>query len=118
MKIKTFPIEKMTIEEFADKYGLVMEVHERKPPYKLYFRYYARFSDCEVADQGFLVSIHGNGNTPEAAIADYAREISGKALAENARSSQRRDIQVPTLVDHKVEEDGFCKRIKNGSISV
>jgi hypothetical protein len=89
----------MTLEEFADKHGLVMEVHERNRPVGDPMRYYAHFTDAEVRSENgmFLSSDHGNGRTPEEAIAHYARRIEMKTLRVE-RGVDWKDIEVPRLV--------------------
>ena len=89
----------MTIEELADQHNLTMIVTERE----LYrecsvHRWYAYFEDAETKDGPMLIDTYGDGGTPEEAIADYARRISGKLLVINAHQKSRREIQVPRLV--------------------
>ena len=100
MKLKLEEIPKMTIEEFADKHDLVMEVHERKRPIGSPDRYYAHFERCEVMQNGCLAGVYGNGATPEAAIADYATRLQLTRVAINAMSENRREIEVPRLVSN------------------
>jgi hypothetical protein len=98
VKIKVFPLKRDTIESFAEQHGLVMEVHERDLQ-NVYLspscRWYAKFSDCEVAERGMLRGAFGNGSTQDGAIAAYAEEISGKRLVFNARSTARKEITAP-----------------------
>lgn len=98
MKIKRDMVERCTIEEFADRHGLVMEVHERNPiQFPFLPRFFAYFSHAEIAERGCLVGTFGNGQTELDAIDDYARAISGKILAIDAYSKDRRNIDVPIL---------------------
>ena len=46
-----------------------------------------------------LTSVFGDGNTVQEAIANYAKEISGKLIVIDAYSRARREIKVPTLID-------------------
>jgi hypothetical protein len=87
----------MSLEDFADTNGLVMEVHERDVSVGNPMRYYAHFSACDVAKGGFLGSDHGNGATQEEAIADYASVISLKKIVVNAHTKKSRRINVPRL---------------------
>lgn len=99
MKTELHTIEKTTIEKFADKHGLVMEVHERKRPLGDLARFYAHFKGVEVKKQPcFLLGEFGNGSTPKNAIADYADKISGELLVVDAMAPDRREILVPQLV--------------------
>ena len=66
-----------SLEEFADKHGLQMEVHERSLDFPAAVRFYAHFTRVEIAKDGFLVGALGNGATPEEAIANYALCIQG-----------------------------------------
>jgi hypothetical protein len=81
MEIEYFyPPTQVTIEEFADQHGLIMEVHQRK-----HHDYYAHFKNAD------LERVYGNGITEGGAIKNYARKISGNILVVG------REIQVPTL---------------------
>jgi hypothetical protein len=83
-----------TLDEFAERHGLVMEIHERAGVYGD-GRYYAHFKSVEEMRDGMLCGTYGNGATPEQAVAAYARKIRGKCLAVKAGSKDRRNIQVP-----------------------
>ena len=100
MKIKKFLLERMTIEEFGEKNDLVMEIHERyvgRPVLKL-DRFYARFSHLDLFDGVFIIGTFGNGNTPEEAIKDYARKLSGQRVLMNAFGNRKeREFRVPVL---------------------
>ena len=97
MKINLYKIEEMKISEFADKHGLVMEVHERKCPVGHPLRFYACFAHTEVKDGCILIGTYGNGDCPEQAINNYAKEIQFQTIVVNARSQNRREITVPRL---------------------
>jgi hypothetical protein len=82
MEIKYNKIETITIDEFADRHGLVLEVNEREPLYiKMPHigengRFYAYFGNIEISDGRFLTSAFGNGSTIREAIEDYAYQLS------------------------------------------
>lgn len=80
MKIVINTLNKSPIEKFAKEHDLVMEVFERGEMFKHRGRYYALFSGCSVNDSGVLLEEYGEGDTPERAISDYAKRISGKDL--------------------------------------
>ena len=89
----------ITLEEFADKHELVMEVHERA---KLISanntRWYAHFRHTHVKQcGGGYLGTCGDGKTPEEAISDYGNRIAGQSIAVNVWSSTepRKDIQCP-----------------------
>ena len=96
MKTKKFMLERMTIDEFSEKHGLVMEIHERSnvdsPD-----RFYAHFERSDIAENGFLVGKFGNGPTPDEAINEYSEKISGKVLVIGAFAGSRREFLVPIL---------------------
>lgn len=95
MEIKRFLIERVSIQEFADRNGLVMEIRER--PFKDLPRYYAAFAGVEVSEDGCLVGAHGNGDTEEQAMSNYAERISSTTLVVGAFTKDRREIQAPRL---------------------
>lgn len=91
-------IEITSIEAFADKHGLVMEVRERNKPVGDPSRYYAHFKSAEAREgKCFLIGLFGDGRTPEEAIAEYARTISLRTLIIDAMTEERREIEVPRL---------------------
>lgn len=102
MEIRYDTIPEMTIEEFAERENLEMEVRERPLPKGDPMRYHASFWHTAVMDRCFLVGEYGNGSTPEEAIQNYAKKISLKRVAFGALGSylglERRDINVPRLV--------------------
>ena len=98
MQIERKIVEEMTLERFADKHGLVMQVNERPNSIGQKTRYWANFKSCEVMKKGFLLGEHGDGATEEEAIADYARLISEQLLAVDAFKPSRRNILTPRLV--------------------
>ena len=98
MEIKRFPAPVlMTLEEFADKNGLVMEVRARDEPERFHLRFSARFSHAGVQDGTLLKSISGKGATEDLAIGNYAREISGRLIVIDSMGADRREIEVPKL---------------------
>jgi hypothetical protein len=104
MKVIIDPEPAETIEEFAVMHDLTMriEVDAGVPRDSLNrYRYGAYFQDAEVKDDSMsrvLRSDRGLGSTPEEAVANYVRGISGKVLVYKARvDAERRDIQVPQL---------------------
>lgn len=88
-----------TIQEFAVKHGLTMKVVERgahrSPGVE---RFYACFENSETKEGCILRGSFGNGDTEAEAIENYAAEISEKLLVTGAFTKDRREIQVPRLV--------------------
>jgi hypothetical protein len=87
-----------TIEAFAELHGLTMLVSERPGPLVAsgLRRFYATFKSTDVMEDGCLIGTHGNGNTEEEAIADYARGISELRIAVRAGDAlSRMEIQCP-----------------------
>ena len=103
MEIKTILIPETTIEQLAEKNGLVMEVHERGGSVRNPQRFYAHFSTCDTKKGNFLVGSFGNGSTPEEAIVNYGREISEQIIVIDARGAGRREIAVPRIIPNEKE---------------
>lgn len=101
MKIERKDVPVSTIQAFADKHDLVMEVYERGKGTSSNMRYWANFKGAEVKDGPILSGATGNGPTPEAAIADYAIKISGELLVIDAYRPTRREISVPRLISDR-----------------
>jgi len=112
MKIKRYFNEPhyITIEEFAEKHDLTMEVRERgfKYPNKdRYMRFYAEFSNTWVENDGLLRGTYGNGATEEEAIEAYAGIIQNETLIVDPHEKSRREIDVPTLYKWvRIEKEG------------
>lgn len=97
MKIELNEITRMTIEEFADKHDLVMEINERQVRIGCASRYYASFKGSETKNGVMLARTYGNGSTPDMAISAYAEAISCKTLVIDSMLDTRREIEVPML---------------------
>ena len=85
-------IDEGTIEAFAEQHDLTMEIHERRRSIGAKDRFYAIFKSCEVKKGHYLLGSFGDGDTPEHAILQYAKNISGKVLVFNAWSKDRKEI--------------------------
>lgn len=87
------------IREFAEKHGLEMVVVERGLDRRLrefgVLRYYAEFKHVDAIKGALLEGVFGNGDTPEAAIADYAEQILGRQLVYDADDPGRRVFAAP-----------------------
>lgn len=101
MKTVMIKVPHMTIQAFAEKHDLVMEIHERENPSSDLMRYYAHFRRAETKDGRMLCGEHGNGHSPAFAVAQYAQAISGKLLVIDAMGKNRREIRVPRLTSDK-----------------
>lgn len=105
--------ERMTVDEFADKYNLEMVVSERGPG-PIGHLFFARFKYCEILSGGLLMGAFGDGATPQTAINDYLKEISGKLLVyKEGDKEQRKEILVP--VTFKPDNSETIKRINSNS---
>lgn len=82
----------LTVDTFTEQHGLTLRVTQYTDHYK------ARYEQAEVKDGGLLSGVWGMGETPEAAITDYAKKISGRLLVIDAYLGTRREIRVPRLV--------------------
>ena len=91
-------LKKQTLEDFADKHNLEMDVFERKA--NNLPKFYAHFRHVETREKGFSVGVgaYGDGETPKQAIKNYAKRISGHVLIVNAFSNKRQEIQAPKFI--------------------
>jgi hypothetical protein len=84
-----------SLEAFAARHDLTISVRERARALGNLPRWIASFQHVEIMEGGMLRSASGNGETPEAAVADYARIIAGHRLVCNAYTSDRKEFQAP-----------------------
>ena len=101
MKVEIVPLERMSIQEFANQHGLVMKVHERDTSHWPDARWFARFDQFELKDGSFLVSTFGNGSTVDEAISNYCELISGKYGVINAYLHSRKEVYKIPIVYHQ-----------------
>ena len=99
MKIERENRAERNIQQFADEHQLTMRVTEYASPPRTW-RFAASFKGVEVMEPCVLVGVYGDGNTENEAIADYAKRISGKRLAENAMSPERREFYAPQFLPY------------------
>ena len=90
-----------TLTEFATLHGLVIEVLERSRVLGSH-RYCASLERVEIMDRSCLIGAHGNGSSPDEAMAAYARELAGRRIAIDAYKPERREIDVPNNFHHEV----------------
>jgi hypothetical protein len=85
----------MNILEYADAINKEIEI--------TYYanqsgRFSASFSPmCEIKNDEILTSVYGNGLCPQAALNNFAKEISGKIIVFDANSEKRLELRVPNL---------------------
>lgn len=110
MKIEVIKQPRCTLEEFAVKHGLTMEVIEREANLKEWFEkvhgawrpFYCHFKNTGIIENpGFITGISGSGKSVESAIEDYANRISGKLLLLNEGTPERKEIKIPILTGVK-----------------
>lgn len=84
---------------FGDMIGAELIINERDKEFDSNgtMRYYAHFKYCEVKDGNMLIGVSGDGRTINAAIRDYAKQISGKHLVFDAYTQDRKDLKAPVL---------------------
>jgi hypothetical protein len=94
MKIERHTIERISIEDFADKHNLTLELHERTDG-----TFFVHFMHADVKEGDcLLVGKYGDGQNEDFAIQDYCKEISNETLVISAFSKKdRREIRVPRL---------------------
>ncbi len=98
MKIIIKRQPRMSLARFADKHKVTMMVGERDPGWARESKFFAHFEPSpEIMRDGFLVGSFGDGATPNEAIANFAKEISGKRIVFNAYRKNRKEIDVPIL---------------------
>jgi hypothetical protein len=95
MKIELNTIERMSICKFAERHNLTMLVNERKNPSKGLARFYATFKDIDLKEDRLIVGAYGDGESPDSAIANYAKVISNKTLVKGAFTKNRIEINAP-----------------------
>ena len=86
------PSKRTTISAFADIHNLTMVVTRHSET-----RYTAHFDGAEVKEGSVLGSMYGDADSPEAAMQNYALQISGKLLVVHAFRPDRDEIYVPDL---------------------
>ena len=74
-----------------------MKVVERKTT-QYGEKFYASFVGVEIKEGEILRGAFGNGEIPDEAIANYAREISHKHLVKDAMRTWRKEIIAPKLI--------------------
>lgn len=76
--------------EIINKELVIRYYPRRKSPFSCYFE------EGEIKETGFLVSAHGQGETPKTAMNNFVVQIQGQTLVFNAMSHQnRQEFQVP-----------------------
>lgn len=90
------PAKRESIQVFGERNNLVMTIRERTTHKDPNMRFFACFDRTEVKEGCCLSGIFGNGSTPEAAVAQYARRISSQELVVDA-FRKRREIFAPIL---------------------
>lgn len=103
MEIVEKLIERIKLEDFADKHKLTLEIHERSEKdwvdnNRPFHKYYAEFGSCEIKEGCVLSSAYGNGSTKEEAIEDYKKQISNVHLVFGAYTKKRKDIITPYII--------------------
>lgn len=94
MKIERHTLETMSIEEFAEKHDLTMEIRERKSVIKPFC---ANFKGARLMYSNRVIGDFGEGITEQEAISNYANLISNGKLVFNLFLGKVPEIQVPYL---------------------
>jgi hypothetical protein len=89
------------ILDFEQEIGVELVVNERKPQGCLP-KFFIDFENGEVMENGMLIGKYGNGNTIDEALINYCHEISGRRIAINPTSKERREIEIPKLIHTKL----------------
>lgn len=105
---------KQTFSEWCASNGLDVVVEERAPGYPSWVkRYHCAIKGAEMAAAGLLVGVHGNGNTPMEALADYVdfQLTAGAELRGLAATGACWRLKIPEfagLGDIEFVEDEAC----------
>lgn len=92
--------EPETLEAFASKYGLTLEVKERSSRDSLP-RWHASFASVDVVtERGTLRSEFGQGATPDDAAGAYARCLAGCRVVLHPYTPRRVEVDVPNDFRH------------------
>jgi len=72
----------MTLKEFGEKYGLLLDVSDRAPKETGFWRFRAEFFGTYITDRMWMhIPAYGEGPTEEQALRRLADCISGQHLA-------------------------------------
>lgn len=96
MKTKLIPLKSETIQAFAERHDLTMEIRQRHHENNA-SKWYAHFEKCDIKEGSCLLGAYSDGFTPLQAIAHYAQRISMTTIVIDA-FGERREINVPQLV--------------------
>jgi hypothetical protein len=91
----------MSLDEIAEQYKLELRVGECVPGVwsrDTGRRFYAHFAYVEEMINGMLGGPTGRGATPDDAIRDYARALSGKRVAIRAYTDSRQNVTMPSEI--------------------
>ena len=72
--------EQVSFAEFCERHNIKLVAHERSKRSGLPPWYVSPQGLVEIREGGFLTSVHGSGETPEEALADYERRLAGHRL--------------------------------------
>ncbi len=123
---------KGTLDDFAKEYGLELSIQLRHqlPPGDP-ARFYAKLNNVDIiVGDGCLLGTFGDGPTPEAAVEDYAKQISEKQLSIISSKFGRLEIQAWEFVQNDNQtvdsiatnipmslRDYFASQAMNGMLS-
>lgn len=87
----------MTLMELGTMLNAQIVIRSR--PHMPNRRWYASFERGEKMESGMLVGAIGNGDSPDAALLDYIRQIRGVRLAFDATSERRWEFDIPQTLE-------------------
>ena len=96
----------MSLNSFADHYGLTLELRQRSLGVPA-MEWYAAFASCEELNGIFLRGISGDGATPIDAAVKLAEVLSGKLVVIHAYGPDRKEVRVPHLAGVSLPD--YCK---------
>lgn len=100
MKINRNTLKRPTLEEFADKHDLTLEIGERPKEYGLP-RYFAYLKDVYLDEGCVVVGTSGNGDDEQSAVQDYVKRLNGQLLTIRPFDPSRRKKTVVYFAEAK-----------------
>jgi hypothetical protein len=111
----------MKISDFEQECGTTLKIVEISKADRQRWgvkRFCASWRNVEIKDGCMLISESGRGDTPQAAVFDYMKKISGRTIVVNGSANRRRIIKLPEFTVNeqlalKTRISAFLFRVKN-----
>lgn len=96
---------RMSLQAFAEANLLELEIAERTAYASIKQRFCAAFRHVSIREQSSLVSVRGNGSTPERAILEYIKRIDNKNLVKYGNSVSERSLGNPRFLPFVLDQE-------------